>query len=86
MFGSHQTGPPYRLASTLYLVWQATTVCTGRMEDVPAVFGPLRAGGPWMPFTVGLRDAFMACYPDADECRCGVCSPGSPAVTGISGR
>ena len=33
----------------------------------PAVFGPLRAtGGPWMPFTVGLRDAFMACYPEAD--------------------
>ena len=37
---------------------------------VPAVFGPLRAtGAPWMPFTVGLRDAFLACYPDADECR-----------------
>ena len=37
--------------------------------SVPAVFGPLRAGGPWMPFTVGLRDAFMACYPEADEQR-----------------
>ena len=37
---------------------------------VPAVFGPLRAtGAPWMPFTVGLRDAFMACCPDADEHR-----------------
>lgn len=37
---------------------------------VPAVLGPLRAtGAPWMPFTVGLRDAFMACYPDADEHR-----------------
>ena len=37
---------------------------------VPAVFGPLRAtGAPWMPFTVGLRDAFMACYPEADESR-----------------
>lgn len=36
----------------------------------PAVFGPLRAtGAPWMPFTVGLRDAFLACYPEADECR-----------------
>ena len=35
----------------------------------PAVFGPLRSGGPWMPFTCGLRDAFMACYPEADECR-----------------
>ena len=36
----------------------------------PAVFGPLRAtGAPWMPFTCGIRDAFMACYPDADECR-----------------
>ena len=32
----------------------------------PAVFGPLRAGGPWMPFTCGLRDAFLACYPEAD--------------------
>ena len=37
---------------------------------VPAVFGPLRTtGAPWMPFTVGLRDAFMASYPDADEYR-----------------
>ena len=37
---------------------------------VPAVFGPLRAtGAPWMPFTVGLRDAFMARCPDADERR-----------------
>ena len=37
---------------------------------VPAVFGPLRAtGAPWMPFTVGIRDAFTACYPDADEHR-----------------
>ena len=35
----------------------------------PAVFGPLRAGGPWMPFTCGLRDAFLACYPEADERR-----------------
>ena len=36
----------------------------------PAVFGPLRAtGGPWMPFTCGIRDAFMACYPEADEPR-----------------
>ena len=35
--------------------------------DAPAVFGPLRAtGAPWMPFTVGLRDAFLACYPEAD--------------------
>ena len=39
---------------------------------VPAVFGPLRAtGAPWMPFTVGIRDAFMACYPGADERRVG---------------
>ena len=39
---------------------------------VPAVFGPLRAtGAPWMPFTCGLRDAFTACYPDADEHRVG---------------
>ena len=37
---------------------------------VPAVFGPLRAtGAPWMPFTCGLRDAFMASYPAADEHR-----------------
>ena len=37
---------------------------------VPAVFGPLRArGAPWMPFTCGIRDAFMACYPEADERR-----------------
>ena len=37
---------------------------------VPAVFSPLRAtGAPWMPFTVGLRDVFMASYPDADEHR-----------------
>ena len=37
---------------------------------VPAVFGPLRAtGGPWMPFAVGLRDAFMASYPAADAHR-----------------
>ena len=37
---------------------------------VPAVFGPLRTtGAPWMPFTVGIRDAFMACCPDADERR-----------------
>ena len=37
---------------------------------VPAVFDPLRAtGGSWMPFTVGIRDAFMACYPEANERR-----------------
>ena len=35
--------------------------------DAPAVFGPLRAtGAPWMPFTCGIRDAFLACYPEAD--------------------
>ena len=36
---------------------------------VPPVLGPLRAGGPWMPFTLGLRDAFMVRYPEADEDR-----------------
>ena len=34
--------------------------------DLPPVFGPLRDGkARWMPFTVGLRDAFLACYRDA---------------------
>ncbi len=36
---------------------------------MPPVLGPLRAGGPWMPFTLGLRDAFMVRYPEADEDR-----------------
>lgn len=38
--------------------------------DLPPVFGPLRdTKAPWMPFTVGLRDAFLACYRDADPAR-----------------
>ena len=38
--------------------------------DLPPVFGPLRDGkARWMPFTVGLRDAFLACYREADPAR-----------------
>ena len=38
--------------------------------DLPPVFAPLRdTKAPWMPFTVGLRYAFLACWPDADERR-----------------
>lgn len=32
----------------------------------PAVLGAVRSGGPWMPFTVGIRGAFLAAYPEAD--------------------
>ena len=68
-FAASPGSPPERPAPATWRERMAAEVEALTGGDVPAVFGPLRAGGPWMPFEVGSRDAFMACYPEADECR-----------------